>query len=325
MPDTRHPPLKGILKRPGDRRRSHRKTKVQWAHKLLREHTTHALDSLDEAATAEVFWPADASKDVTCAYCDGRVLERLVFVAESPDGQRDLICQLCSQVQPGHLVSSKPGRGGVGWLRLDGEERPPYRPCPMEVEEQLQLCARLLQSLQPQRRPSLLRRPSAESRSKPALSLFKVSFEGVRKVIEAEALSQKEAKKELFWSSERLRSVVCASCSSLCRADKGFVVEAYDGRMDMICPTCSSDWPRHLLSSVPGVGAGWLKLRHEQMPGLHRAVPDADTEDAVTVTETETEDETEPESESTEESVSLAWVKSATSRRIQTAGASDST
>ena len=94
----------------------------------------------------------------------------------------------------------------------------------------------------------------------------------------------------------------------------------------MICPTCSSDWPRHLLSSVPGVGAGWLKLRHEQMPGLHRAVPDADTEDAVTVTETETEDETEPESESTERvGFRSQWVKSATSRHIQTAGASDST
>ena len=322
MPDTRQPPPEGILKRPGDRGRSaHKKTKVQWAHQP-RMHTTHALD---EATKAEVFWPTDASQDVTCAYCDGRVRERLVFVAESPDGQRDLICERCSQVRPGHLVSLKPGRGGVGWLRLDGEERPPYV---MEVEVQLQLCARRLQALQPPR-PSILR-PSDPKRGpfKAAISLFKVSFEGVRKVVDpsdAEMWSlSPEAKEELFWSSERVRSLKCGRCASLCRADKGFVVESYDGIMNMICPACSSDWPRHLLSSVPGVGAGWLKLRQEQSPGLRRAVPDADNEDSVTVTESETEDETEPESEDTEESVSLVWVSCATSRRAQTASASDS-
>ncbi|CAE7824308.1 unnamed protein product, partial [Symbiodinium sp. CCMP2456] len=297
------PPLKGILRRPtGVARARSKSAKISWLWRP-RMLTVH---SLDEAEKVELFWSQGDLSEVTCGCCGGRCREREVSVAQNPKGQRDLLCSGCAEEQPRHLVSTKPGRGSVGWLKIypepaplfqeeednqeeeeqeeeeqeerqadeqdeeeeeeeqdeEQEERQADEEEEEEEEDEMPMSARLLQALEECSklpRPSILRAQPTLNRT---CGLLRVSFEGVRKVVEGSEFVSPETKDALFWNSERLRSSLCARCGGFQSMAESFVAESWHGEMDMICKDCSSDWPGHLLSSVPGaISAGWLKLQ----------------------------------------------------------------
>ena len=296
------PPQKGILKRPtGVAMSRSKRSKISWLWRP-RELTVH---SLDEAEKMELFWSQDDLCHVTCGCCGGRWREREVSVAQNPKGQRDLLCVSCAGVQPRHLVSTKAGRGSVGWLKIYPEPEPLFeeeeeedseeeeeegekqeqreedeqseeeeerekqeqreedeQQEEEEEEDAMPMSARLLQALE---ECSKLPRPSifgAQPTLHRTCSLLRVSFEGVRKVVEGSDSRSPETTDILFWNSERLRSIICARCGGYHSKAESFVAESWHDEMDMICTDCSSDWPGHLLSPVPGaISAGWLKLQ----------------------------------------------------------------
>ncbi|CAE7747941.1 unnamed protein product [Symbiodinium necroappetens] len=294
------PPPKGILRRrTGVALSPSKSAKICW---LWRPRML-TVQSLDEAEKVELFWSQTDLSEVTCGCCGGRCRERDVSVAQNPKGQRDLLCSGCAEEQPRHLVSTKPGRGSVGWLKIypepaplfqeeeqdnqeeekednqqeeeednqeeeeeEQEERQEDEEQEEEVEEEedgMPMSARLLQALA---ECSKLPRPSILSAQPQPLnrtcSLLRVSFEGIRKVVEGSESASPEPKDALFWNSESQRSILCARCGGFQSRAESFVAESWHGEMDMICKDCSSDWPGHLLSSVPGaMSAGSLKLQ----------------------------------------------------------------
>ncbi|CAJ1332194.1 unnamed protein product, partial [Effrenium voratum] len=97
-----------------------------------------------------------------------------------------------------------------------------------------------------------------------AKNLLRVSFEKelVRKVAEVPRAPRTD------WYQHIKKSLVaCARCGEWWEERKSYVAENYRGQRDLVCVHCKSDWPRHLVSSLPGRGCvGSLQLTEPLPP-----------------------------------------------------------